>query len=92
MFSLLASSAVDLGFEPRSGAVMFSLLASSTVYLGFEPRSGHVMCSLLASSVVDLGVAFRSGEPKDYNICIGCFSNNPLVLNGKRRLVDSESV
>jgi hypothetical protein len=53
MFSLLASGAVDLGFESLS-CVMFSFLASNAVDLGFESLS-CVMFSLLASSAVDLG-------------------------------------
>jgi hypothetical protein len=48
-------------------------------------RIGGVMVSLLASSAVDRGLEPRSGQPKDYKICICCFSAKHVALRRKSK-------
>jgi hypothetical protein len=59
LVSMLASSAVDSGFEPlnRIGGAMVSMLSSSAVDSGFKPlnRIGGALVSMLASRAVDSG-------------------------------------
>jgi hypothetical protein len=75
MVSVLASSAVDRGLEPRWSP---SVLASSAVDRGLEPRWSP---SVFASSAVDRGLEPRLSQTKYYNIVICCFSAAPRSKN-----------
>jgi hypothetical protein len=43
------------------------------------------MVSVLASSAVDRRFDFRSGQPKDYTICIRCFSVKHAALRRQNK-------
>jgi hypothetical protein len=43
------------------------------------------MVSVLASSAVDRRFDFRSGQPKDYTICIRCFSVKHVALRRQNK-------
>ena len=97
MVSILASGAVEYGFEDvvlwgiLIGGVMVSILASGAVECGFEDvvlwgiLIGGVMVSILASSAVECGFEPRSGQTKDNNIYICCSSAKHVAITSKSK-------
>ena len=76
MVSVLAASAVNRGFETRSGKTKYYEICMC----GFSNRIGGVMVSVLAASAVDRGFRLRSGQIKDNKIGIYCFSTGWLGM------------
>ena len=56
----------------------------TTVYLSCN-RIDDVIVSVLASIAVDCGFEPRSNKPKDYEICICCFSAKHAALRRKSK-------
>ena len=81
MVSVLAASALNRGFETRSGKTK----QYEICMCGFSKRIGGVMVSVLAASAVNRGFETRSGKTKDYEICICGFSTKPAALRRKSK-------
>ena len=82
--SVLASSAVDRGFDPRSGQKTTYWPHQVTTSLYWQ--SNHiddVRISVLASSVVDRGFDPRSGQTKNDKIGTCCFAAKHAALRSK---------
>jgi len=55
------------------------------IFIKFINRNRGMMASMLISSAVDRGFEPLSGQPKDYKICICCFSAKYTALREKSK-------
>ena len=99
MVSVLALSAVDCGFEPRSGQTKDYKMAGhfnighyyvlhmhlSNFLQNLIDSIGGIMVSVLALSVVDCGFEPWSGQTKDYKTDICCFTAKHTAFSSKSK-------